>query len=205
MDNETCRAARALCQEFLSCGGLAASNIRVYDQPSALRLLRAVGIVRPYPPDNSHYGFTSSLLHDVLASWYYPKLTHSPSHPLPVTLPELLLRALPLFSRGSLFHDEAANRQSFSEYQAQGELHVAVRELLGKDRIVLRESKVVSHSDKKLDISILNGQRHYIEVTHALRKTWHALAVHTCHAQWLTWSMCAAAVFLLCVCVDEGE
>lgn len=167
MENNTCRAARVLCQQFLSLGSLAASNILVYDQPSALRLLRAVGVVRPFPPDNSRYGFTSSLLHDVLASWFYPKMTHSPEHPLPATLPELLLRALPLFSRCSLFHDEAANKQSFSEYQAQGELHVALRQLLGKDRIVLRESKVVSNSDKKLDISILNGQRHYIEVSHA--------------------------------------
>lgn len=170
-ENDACRAARVLCQQFLACGSLSASDVRVYDQPSALRLLRAVGIVRPYPPEDAHYGFTSSLLHDVLASWYYPKLTHSPAHPPPATLPEMLLHALPLFSRSSIFHAEAANKQSFSEYQAQGELHVALRELLGKDRIVLRESKVVSQSDKKLDISILNGQRHYIEVRYS-RTAW---------------------------------
>lgn len=167
MENDQCRSARGLCQLLLSCGALPASDARVYDQPSGLRLLRAVGVVRPLPPDNSHYGFTSSLLHDVLASWYYPKLAAPAKVSLPITLPELLCHALPVFSRRSMFHDEAASRHSsFSEYQVQGELHVALRDLLGKDRVVLRESKVVSESDKRLDISILNGRRHYIEVSY---------------------------------------
>jgi hypothetical protein len=121
-------------------------------------LLRAIGVIHPDTPTAEYYVFSFSLLRDVLVGWFYNSIS---SHPLltpyPSTLPELIKFALPLLSRRSLFHDEAANQHSFSEYQAQGKIYIAILTLLGGN-------KVVSNSKKNLDLNILNGRRDYIEV-----------------------------------------
>jgi hypothetical protein len=165
LNNDVCREARRLLQLFLVYGQMSSSDCRLFQQPSAVRLLRAIGAIRPDTPSAEYYVFSFSLLRDVLAGWFYNNIPAAPLiTPYPSTLPELIKFALPLLSRRSLFHDEAANRHSFSEYQAQGEIHIAIRTLLGCNKVILRESKVVSNSEKKLDLNILNGRRDYIEV-----------------------------------------